>query len=467
VTLAFRCALGALLVACSGRPLVPEAHLRRTPTPPAARPVGTPSSPLPVCRAERVLTLSRFEATASAEAARWFAPKLLGSAGPSDLDRVAAAIFVRGAPAPAPALAEVCRDGGGPGLGFVGATSKSDSVQIFDVQRLQTTGTTAPLLAVLASRDAIRALLEDTDAHFELSLLDESFQLVASTQFATVRPAERTLDGVGAFLSLEHGLLHAHVAFGCPAEKYGERFDVPIAIGSAPCARADEQPFPPRSYRSVPAQAACRPTAVMAASPPSVPSYEATQGQYSAWLAMPYVADDVAPLDADWLRIAMLLAPADPQHPSETSKNSADEAAIGSLPHTTPRWSYVKGRELRLHQLLPIKTSTGLEAYLALYARASPQDLLARRSTSFRVALLSPAYELLAEVALEPRPRPGSYRALQSGLTLVDGQPVVRLRYSHRVPQPGPVPPLSADDWEVSIKLQLDLPGACLAAEPG
>jgi hypothetical protein len=204
----------------------------------------------------------------------------------------------------------------------------------------------------------------------------------------------------------------------------------------------------------------------MAASRRSVPTYETTQGQYSAWLAMPYVADDVAELDADWLRIAMLLAPADPQRASEAAENVADEAAIGSLEHTTARWSYVKGRELRLHQLLPVKTSNGLEGYLALYARASPQDLLARSSASFRVALLSPAYELRAEVALEPRPPAGVYHALQTGLTLVNGQPVVRLRYTREVPEPGPVPPLGTGDWEVSIELQLDLEAACLAAAP-
>lgn len=466
MNVASRCTLGVLLVACSARPHAPEGHVRPPLPAPASHTTTTPAPLDPVCRAERVRALWRVEATASTEMARWFVPDLLASSGPSSLDRVATAVLAGGAPPPAPGLADVCWDRGRPGLEFARATSKSDRVQIFDVQRLETTGMTAPLLAVLSSRDALHALLADTTAHFELSLLDERFQVVARTGFATVRPAERTLDGVGAFLRLEHGLLHAHVTFGCPAAKYGERFDVPIAVGSAPCARADEQPFPPESYRRVPALAACRRGAVVAASRRSLPSYEATQGQYGAWLAMPYIADDVAELDADWHRIAMLLAPADPERASEVVENLADEAGVGSLQHTTARWSYVKGRELRLHQLLPVKTSAGLEAYLALYTRASPQDLLARGSAAFRVALLSPAYELRAEVALEPRPPADAYRALQTGLTLVDGQPVVRLRYTRRVPEPGPVPPLGAGDWEVSIQLQLKLEAACLAAAP-
>lgn len=463
MNIASRPLLGALLVACSARPHVPDGHVRPSSPVPESHATATPPPPDAMCRAERVLTLSRVEATASAEMAGWFVPDLLASAGPSSLDLVAAAVVSDASP-PAPGLADVCSNRGRPGAELAGATSKSDRVQIFDVQQLSTTGTTPPLLAVLSSRDALHALLTDTTAHFELSLLDERFRVVARTEFVTVRPAERTLDGVGAFLRLEHGLLHAHVAFGCPAAKYGERFDVPIAVGSAPCAHADEQPFPPQTYRQVPAQAACQRGAVVAASRRSLPHYETTHGQYSAWLAMPYIADDVTALDADWLRIAMLLAPADPDRASETVENLAAEAAVGSLGHTTARWSYVKGRELRLHQLLPVKTSRGLEGYLALYARSSPQDLLERSRASFRVALLSPAYELRAEVALESRPPVAAYRALQTGLTLVDGQPVVRLRYTRQVPQPGPVPPLATGDWETSVGLQLDLEGTCLAA---
>jgi hypothetical protein len=341
---------------------------------------------------------------------------------------------------------------------------KTDRVQLFDVKWVKTTGWAAPLLAVLWSRDALAVSLDGGIAHFELALLDASYSVFSRSSFETAPSGERTLDGVGAELALEHGLLHARVAFGCAA-KYGERFDVAVVLGGpTPCA-ATARPSQGDSGPHLEERAACRPAPVAPGAARSLPDYEDTQGHWGAWSVMPYVPGDVASIDADWRRVALSLVPPRPEPPgSNGMATPLDPAAVGSLEHTTSRWSYVKGDQLRLHQLLAIVDGGGREGFLGMYATASPRDLLLRRETIWHVALLTPAYEVVRHVVLHAQPpQHVAYRALQTGLTVVAGQPVARVRYLERVPEPGTTGVAASDDWELEARLSLDLEQNCLA----
>jgi thioesterase domain-containing protein len=83
--------------------------------------------------------------------------------------------------------------------------------------------------------------------------------------------------------------------------------------------------------------------------------------------------------------------------------------------------------------------------------------------------LFSPGYELEAGVAFEVAPpswQAGRYRALQTDLDIVQGQPVVRIRYLWRAPARTGEDDANAklgSVFEVVKELALDLEHGCLA----
>jgi hypothetical protein len=312
----------------------------------------------------------------------------------------------------------------------------------------------------------MEALLVDHDANWQVTLLDADDRVVAQSSFVTERPAEQTLDGVGAVLRLEHGLIHAHVAFGC-ADKNGERFDVPIELGLS-CLNSDAAPFPPQSSPLAQGSASCAKQPLSASTTRRLPGYEDTQGKTGPWLALPYVADDVAALDTDWLRVAKLLSPraAEPvrAEPSETLEASA---AVGSPSHATPRWSYVRGAGLRLYQLLPVRNDRHREAYLAIYSHDPPHEIVRSKRSEWHVALLSPSYAVLSDVAFTTAPAPGSYVALQTELELRDGQPTATVQYLKSLPGPSNAGTPAFASGAVSFRrpLRVDIDRGCAALE--
>jgi hypothetical protein len=338
------------------------------------------------------------------------------------LERLAAAVLGPKPPPVAAEAVEICRAWP---RGPAGTNPRSNDTRIFDVKHVTTTGSPGGLTLALVSSDALEALLTDSTAHWQVVLLDGEYHRLAQTSFSTERPAEMTLDGVGARLQLEHGLIHAQVAFGC-ADKNGERFDVPIQL-SPSCLHAEAAPFPGESYQALPAPApVCAAQPLGPAAARGLPSYESTQGKTGPWLAMPYIADDVAALDTDWLRVAMLLSP---RAAEPSRREPSASVAVGSPTHATPRWTYIRSAELRLHQLLPVRNARGSEAYLALYARSAPDELVRDPRGQWHVALLSPSYALLSDVTLGTAAPPGHYFAIQSELELAAGQVTCSVEY--------------------------------------
>jgi hypothetical protein len=275
-----------------------------------------------------------------------------------------------------------------------------------------------------------------------------------------------TLDGVGAFLRLEHGLVHANAAFGCAA-KNGERFDVPIEVSGAPvCARASVADYPPDAPLRAAPHATCPSSAVLPWREPGARNYEDTQGGRLAWIAAPYVQSDAEALDIDWLRIALLLTGS--ADGPRSSSAPPGIVAVGSPRHTTSNWSYVRGERIRLYQLLPVRDSAGREGYLALSSRVSPDQAANSARSEFRVSLFSPGYELESEVVLVTTPpqRQGGYKALETQLELSDGQPMATVRYLTNLPAlatstASPEPAASAAAF--ILRLSLDLASRCLA----
>jgi hypothetical protein len=265
--------------------------------------------------------------------------------------------------------------------------------------------------------------------------------------------------------------VHAHVAFGCAA-KNGERFDVPIQLSaSRACLRATTALFPPDSYPKLTPRASCTPQPVTLINAARGSRYEQTHGQRLASYAMPYVEEDAAALDLDWQRIATILAPPTEPRRAGVSDSSSGAIAVGSLQHTTARWSYVReSPHLRLYQLLAVKDGRGREGYLTLHSRVSPREMR-DGSSAWRFGLLSPGYEVEAEVAFTARPPrspSGGYTAIQTELELREGQPVARVRYLDKAPELAGVgsngaSTASNSSRDFTVPLVLNLEDGCLA----
>ncbi|HYQ15279.1 MAG TPA: hypothetical protein VEQ58_05975 [Polyangiaceae bacterium] len=438
----------------------------KPPAPPSASPRGTSqaqqASAAASCRAERVLSLEPLRSQAPLAVAELFAPSILtrdDAGAEGAYERISTTVLGAEPPPNASEAVEICRDW--PGVPVSG-NGRGDRVRIFDVQRVTTTGSRMGLSLALSSTDALEALLGDRDANWQVTLLDSDYHVVARSSFVTERPAEMTLDGVGAVLRLEHGLIHARVAFGC-ADKNGERFDVPVELAGS-CVNAENEASSERTHPTPLVSGACvgqrlsTPTPL----PGRLPGYEDTHGKTGPWLAMPYIADDAAALDTDWHRIAMLLSPrsAEPAR-AQPSENLEASAAVGSPRHATSRWAYVKGAGLRLHQLLPVRNQTGSEAYLALYSHEPPYEIVRSQQSEWHVALLSPSYALLSDVAFTTAPPPASYVALQTELDLRDGSPTASVQYLQALPE------RSSTSAAASFlrRLNVDIDRGCAALE--
>jgi hypothetical protein len=458
-------------------------------TEPSARQAPPPAL-AGICHPNRVLTLSTPPMTASARSQPQFMPDLWRTesqheargVGVIDLDRVASALFGDTTP-PASESVVICFDRGRGGF-ETQERAESTTVRVYDVKSFTTTRSPAPLLLVVYSVDAPRALLDGRPgAGLSLAVLDLQYRVLARTALTIQRSLVQTLDTVDTGLRLENGLVVERITFGagCGGDDRMERFDVPLGLGATPtCVQGYEADSYRTEYPQFEAQTTCTPDSISTTSVPFTPSYETTHGQSSFEMAMPYVRDAARASQIDDQRVALTLAPPSAEHsaPTETAVTAFDAAqhvAVGSLSHTTERWSFVRGPQLRLHQLLPIRDGAGVEGFLALYARARPGLLLASRNPQWHVALLSAAYQPLADVAfstpLSPRTaRPWS--AFQTALELRDGQPVARVRYLSAPPPLAAAHASSAsaaglrppESVEFATALSLNLESPCLAA---
>ena len=99
---------------------------------------------------------------------------------------------------------------------------------------------TAVLHADVAPADL---MLEEHLARWRISLVDERYAVVATTDFTTEVPIERMWGVLETSLTLDGASLAIEVRFGwdCDGHKYDQTFDIAVTFGTTPaCVEVDE-----------------------------------------------------------------------------------------------------------------------------------------------------------------------------------------------------------------------------------
>lgn len=192
----------------------------------------------------------------------------------------------------------------------------------------------------------------------------------------------------------------------------------------------------------------CPASAVSVSALPELTQYPLTHGRVLSGSAMPFVEELARRTGHDLAKVSSELLPkpvplAESELPDEGLALGGPHIFVGSTAHTTASWSYVLGDSIRIHQLLPL----GARGFVVLYSLYSPDEILFQRTIAeWRLALFTPDDRLLADAAFLtriPHPAPGSWSAIQTGLTVRSGRLLVEVSYLRGAPARDPTLPAS------------------------